>query len=503
MPRPPRTPRHPCRATPHDPRGSRSASSAGCAACAASSGSSSSRTGRRSASSRAPSCTPRARSAALTIAEAEPVADGPGWWLRFREVRDRDAADALRGVYLEIDTPDEPREPGRWLVHELEGLAVRSGDGEDLGRIVELYHAGGADVFVVRGPRGELDVPGVRGIVIELAPERGEIDRRPRARSPSTRDRSREDYVRPRDRRPPNPRRPSGTAPAAPAANEAEAEPGVPSDAGTSSAPSPSRPVMTLEVDVLTLFPAMVEGPLGESIPARIQERGLAAVRVHDLRQWGLGKHRTVDDYTYGGGAGMVLRPEPVASALAELRRPGSLVILLDPAGEVFRQSTAQSLAAAGHLVLVCPRYEGVDERIRSMVDLELSIGDYVLTGGELAALVVVDAVLRLLPGAIDEASTAEESFAAGLLEYPQYTRPATFDGVSVSPRARLGPPRGGPSLASPRVAPSYAASATGPAARPGALSGGGAPARRDPRPARRIGVGGDRVLPGGRAGDA
>ena len=191
---------------------------------------------------------------------------------------------------------------------------------------------------------------------------------------------------------------------------------------------------MTLEVDVLTLFPAMVEGPLGESIPARILERGLATVRVHDLRQWGLGKHRTVDDYTYGGGAGMVLRPEPVASALAELRRPGSLVILLDPAGEVFRQSTAQSLASAGHLVLVCPRYEGVDERIRSMVDLELSIGDYVLTGGELAALVVVDAVLRLLPGAIDEASTAEESFAAGLLEYPQYTRPATFDGVSVPP---------------------------------------------------------------------
>ena len=189
---------------------------------------------------------------------------------------------------------------------------------------------------------------------------------------------------------------------------------------------------MTLEVDVLTLFPPMVEGPLGESIPARILERGLATVRVHDLRRWGLGKHRTVDDYTYGGGAGMVLRPEPVAAALAELRRPESIVILLDPAGEVFRQATAQSLAAAGHLVLLCPRYEGVDERIRSMVDRELSIGDYVLTGGELAALVVVDAVLRLLPGAIDEASTAEESFAAGLLEYPQYTRPATFDGVSV-----------------------------------------------------------------------
>jgi len=191
---------------------------------------------------------------------------------------------------------------------------------------------------------------------------------------------------------------------------------------------------MALEIDVLTLFPPMVEGPLRESIPARILERGLADVRVHDLRRWGIGRHRTVDDYTYGGGAGMVLRPEPAEAALAELRRTDSVVILLDPAGEVFRQPLAHELAEATHLVFLCPRYEGVDERIRSMVDRELSIGDYVLTGGELAALVIVDAVLRLLPGAIDEASTTEESFAAGLLEYPQYTRPATFDGVSVPP---------------------------------------------------------------------
>ncbi len=191
---------------------------------------------------------------------------------------------------------------------------------------------------------------------------------------------------------------------------------------------------MPLEVDVLTLFPPMVEGPLRESIPARILERGLAQVRVHDLRRWGIGRHRTVDDYTYGGGAGMVLRPEPVAAAITELRRPDSTVILLDPAGEVFRQPIAHALAEATHLVFLCPRYEGVDERIRSMVDRELSIGDYVLTGGELAALVIIDAVLRLLPGAIDDASTAEESFADGLLEYPQYTRPALFDGVSVPP---------------------------------------------------------------------
>lgn len=189
---------------------------------------------------------------------------------------------------------------------------------------------------------------------------------------------------------------------------------------------------MTLEIDVLTLFPAMVEAPLGESIPGRIQERGLATVRVHDLRSWGLGRHRTVDDYTYGGGAGMVLRPEPAAAALDELRRPDSTVILLDPGGEVFRQARAQDLAARSHLVFLCPRYEGVDERIRSLVDLELSIGDYVLTGGELPALVVIDAVIRLLPGAIDEGSTAEESFARGLLEYPQYTRPAEFRGMRV-----------------------------------------------------------------------
>ncbi len=189
---------------------------------------------------------------------------------------------------------------------------------------------------------------------------------------------------------------------------------------------------MSLRIDVLTLFPPMVEAPLQESIPARILERGLAEVHVHDLRGWGIGRHRQVDDYTYGGGAGMVLRPEPVAAALAELRQPDSTVILLDPGGERFRQPVAHELALATHLVFLCPRYEGVDERIRSMVDRELSIGDFVLTGGELAALVVIDAVLRLLPGAIDEASTAEESFASGLLEYPQYTRPAAFDGVSV-----------------------------------------------------------------------
>jgi tRNA (guanine37-N1)-methyltransferase len=189
---------------------------------------------------------------------------------------------------------------------------------------------------------------------------------------------------------------------------------------------------MTLEIDVLTLFPEMVSAPLAASIPGRIQERGIATVRTHDLRQWGLGRHRSVDDAPYGGGAGMVMRPEPIAAGLDMLRRPDSFVILLDPAGERFGQARAHDLAARSHLVLVCARYEGVDERVRSLVDLELSIGDYVLTGGELPALVVIDAVIRLLPGAIDDASTAEESFAAGLLEYPQYTRPPSFRGQDV-----------------------------------------------------------------------
>jgi tRNA (guanine37-N1)-methyltransferase len=128
----------------------------------------------------------------------------------------------------------------------------------------------------------------------------------------------------------------------------------------------------------------------------------------------------------------MVMRPEPIAAGIEAVRRPASLVILLDPAGRRFDQRLAHDLAARSHLVFVCPRYEGIDDRVRALVDLELSIGDYVLTGGELPALVVIDAVIRLLPGAIDEASTAEESFADGLLEYPQYTRPPSFRGNDV-----------------------------------------------------------------------
>jgi tRNA (guanine37-N1)-methyltransferase len=187
-----------------------------------------------------------------------------------------------------------------------------------------------------------------------------------------------------------------------------------------------------LRIDVVTIFPDVFPGPLASSIPGRTFERGLAELMVHDLRRWGLGRHRAVDDYTYGGGAGMVMRPEPIAGALDELAGPDTTRILLDPTGVPFDQPMARELAGRAHLLLVCPRYEGVDERVRELVDIELSIGDYVLSGGELAAMVVIDAVLRLLPGAIDEASVAEESFAEGRLEYPQYTRPPEFRGRRV-----------------------------------------------------------------------
>lgn len=189
-----------------------------------------------------------------------------------------------------------------------------------------------------------------------------------------------------------------------------------------------------MRIDVITLFPALFPGPLAASIPGRVLAEGLAELHAHDLRTWGIGKHRSVDDYPYGGGAGMILRPEPLAAALDVVAPPGAGAyrILLDPGGEPFRQARAQDLSEREHLVFVCPRYEGIDDRVRSMVDLELSVGDYVVSGGEIPALIVIDAVLRLLPGAIEDASTEDESFSTGLLEYPQWTRPPEFRGMEV-----------------------------------------------------------------------
>ena len=189
-----------------------------------------------------------------------------------------------------------------------------------------------------------------------------------------------------------------------------------------------------MRLDVVTIFPELFELPLRTSIIGRAAEQSLVTFGVHDLREHGLGRHRSVDDYPYGGGAGMVMRPEPLFAALEPLRAEGAEVILMDPAGERLTDGLARELARSPHLALVCGRYEGFDERVRTLVDREVSIGDYVLTGGELPALVLIDAVVRLLPGAIQEASHEGDSFAAGLLEYPQYTRPEDFAGLAVPP---------------------------------------------------------------------
>jgi tRNA (guanine37-N1)-methyltransferase len=189
-----------------------------------------------------------------------------------------------------------------------------------------------------------------------------------------------------------------------------------------------------MRIDVVTLFPELFEAPLRTGVIGRGVEDGLVDVAIHDLREHGLGKHRSVDDYPYGGGAGMVLRPEPLYAAVEPLRAAGAHVILLDPAGERLTDRLARELAQLPHLILVCGRYEGIDERARVLADREVSIGDYVLTGGELPALVLIDAVARLIPGVIEAESHEGDSFAAGLLEYPQYTRPDEFRGMGVPP---------------------------------------------------------------------
>jgi tRNA (guanine37-N1)-methyltransferase len=189
-----------------------------------------------------------------------------------------------------------------------------------------------------------------------------------------------------------------------------------------------------MRIDVITLFPAMFAGPLDESIIKRAREAGRLELGLHNLRDYTHDRHRTVDDRPFGGGPGMLLKPEPIFEAVEHLRGERTRVILLSPAGRQFNQTVARELAALEHLLLVCGSYEGVDERAREcLFNDELSIGDYVLTNGALPAMVVIDAVARLLPGVLgDEQSAGEESFSQGWLEYPQYTRPADFRGMKV-----------------------------------------------------------------------
>jgi tRNA (guanine37-N1)-methyltransferase len=195
-----------------------------------------------------------------------------------------------------------------------------------------------------------------------------------------------------------------------------------------------------MQIDVLTLFPEMFDGPFEASIIKRAQEAGLATIAVHNIRDWAPGKHRQCDDAPYGGGGGMVIKPEPIFYAVESVlglevgEQPPCPVILLTPQGRPLTQAVARELAQHTSLVLICGRYEGIDERVREhLVTDQISIGDYVLSGGELAAMVVVDAVIRLLPGALgDPGATQHDSHSSGLLEYPHYTRPATFRGWSV-----------------------------------------------------------------------
>ena len=189
-----------------------------------------------------------------------------------------------------------------------------------------------------------------------------------------------------------------------------------------------------VKIDVLTLFPAMFAGPLDESIIMRARKAGLLELKIHQLRDWTHDRHKTVDDRPFGGGPGMLMKPEPLFEAVESLRREQTKVILLSPAGRKFSQAIARELAEQKDLLFVTGHYEGFDERVRAeLADDELSIGDYVLTNGALPAMVIIDAVTRLLPGVLgDDESSADESFSHGLLEYPQYTRPAEFRGLKV-----------------------------------------------------------------------
>lgn len=196
-----------------------------------------------------------------------------------------------------------------------------------------------------------------------------------------------------------------------------------------------------MKIDILTLFPEVCRAPLSESMMKRAREKGLVDLQIHNLRDWTTDKHHVVDDAPFGGGQGMVMKPEPIFAAVEDLRNressienPASRVILMSPAGRRFDQSMAQQLSNESHLVIICGHYEGVDHRvIEHLVDEEISIGDYVLTNGAIAAVVLVDAVVRLLPGVLgDDKSAADDSFSSGFLEGPQYTRPADFRGWKV-----------------------------------------------------------------------
>ncbi len=203
-----------------------------------------------------------------------------------------------------------------------------------------------------------------------------------------------------------------------------------------------------MKIDILTLFPEMFKGVFDQSMIRLAQEKGLAEIKVHNIRKWTFDKHQTADDKPYGGGPGMVLKIEPIDLGIKELKSgsaagAGTRSVLLTPQGRKFDQSIAREYSSLGHVIIVCGHYEGVDERIRHLVDDELSVGDYILTCGEVPAMVVSDAVIRLLPGVLgDEQCLEEESFENGLLEYPQYTRPYEYNKMTVPDVLLCGDPK-------------------------------------------------------------
>ena len=187
-----------------------------------------------------------------------------------------------------------------------------------------------------------------------------------------------------------------------------------------------------MKIDILTLFPEMFDGFLNTSIIKRARDLGKVDINVHNFRDYSLDKHGRVDDYPYGGGAGMVLMCEPIFRAIEDIKTDESMVIMLSPSGKVFKQSLAIDLSKKKHIILLCGHYEGFDERIKTIVDMEMSIGDYVLTGGEVPSMVITDAITRLIPGVISSESLDSESFNDGFLDYPNYTRPEEFRGMRV-----------------------------------------------------------------------
>ena len=187
-----------------------------------------------------------------------------------------------------------------------------------------------------------------------------------------------------------------------------------------------------MKIDILTIFPEMFEGFINTSIIKRAIEKNIVEIQIHDIRNYSTDKHKKVDDYSYGGGRGMVLMPQPIFDAVEDIRTDNTKVLLMTPQGKSYKQSIAYSLSKEKHIIIICGHYEGFDERIRTLADEEISIGDYVLTGGELPSMVITDSIVRLLDGVIEKESHLNDSFNNNMLDYPVYTKPENFRGMKV-----------------------------------------------------------------------